>query len=425
MEEVNSMTLQFNVNNQTLAKTSNEKVVEYSVNYLYAQFTFNSNWDSVDKKYLIVKKDDMTNRVQLDNENKALIPSAFITSGTIALALVGIDENDYVVITTNPVYFPIYKTLMPYANDPFVKYVESTDDTINVSQSGDRVDLSLPNIYFKDANLTNDILSFLGRDNELLKSINLPYGLLNNITLSLDQTTYTLTLIGLDKNNNVLFTRTADFNIETKVFKRIYYDTQTQELVFVTMDDEEIRVPIGDILTGIATQEWVLLQLQNYVQKENGKGLSTNDYTNEDKAKLGGIESQAQKNVQADWNEQDSSKDDFIKNKPIIPTKTSDLTNDSGFIDSSYHDSTKQNVINSNNKLNADLVDDSNSTNKFTNATEKATWNAKQDALSGSTSVDITSNVVSVKQTYIDSQFATESEMNDLIEEVYGSEYTL
>ena len=35
---------------------------------------------------------------------------------------------------------------------------------------------------------------------------------------------------------------------------------------------------------------------------------------------------------QADWNEADSSDPAFIKNKPTIPTATSDLTNDSGFI---------------------------------------------------------------------------------------------
>ena len=33
------------------------------------------------------------------------------------------------------------------------------------------------------------------------------------------------------------------------------------------------------------------------------------------------------------------------------------------------------------NKLSADFVDDSNSTNKFVTATEKQTWNGKQDAL--------------------------------------------
>ena len=37
----------------------------------------------------------------------------------------------------------------------------------------------------------------------------------------------------------------------------------------------------------------------------------------------------------------------------------------------------KQNTISSTNKVNADYVDDTSSTNKFTNATEKAYWNAK------------------------------------------------
>ena len=39
-------------------------------------------------------------------------------------------------------------------------------------------------------------------------------------------------------------------------------------------------------------------------------------------------------NVQSDWDETDSTSDAFIQNKPSIPTKTSDLTNDSGFITS-------------------------------------------------------------------------------------------
>ena len=70
----------------------------------------------------------------------------------------------------------------------------------------------------------------------------------------------------------------------------------------------------------------------NYVAKENGKGLSTNDYTTAEKNKLNGIAAGAEANVQANWAETDSSDDAFIKNKPTIPSKTSDLTNDSGFI---------------------------------------------------------------------------------------------
>ena len=41
----------------------------------------------------------------------------------------------------------------------------------------------------------------------------------------------------------------------------------------------------------------------------------------------------------------------------------------------------KQDAIDSSHKLDADLVDDSTSTNKFVTATDKTTWNGKQDAI--------------------------------------------
>lgn len=69
----------------------------------------------------------------------------------------------------------------------------------------------------------------------------------------------------------------------------------------------------------------------NKVDKVAGKGLSTNDYTATEKNKLSGIASGAEVNVQSDWNVTDNTDDAFIKNKPTIPTKTSQLTNDSGF----------------------------------------------------------------------------------------------
>lgn len=72
--------------------------------------------------------------------------------------------------------------------------------------------------------------------------------------------------------------------------------------------------------------------LDGKVDKVSGKGLSKNDFTDSYKTKLDGVESGAEVNVQPDWNESDNTKDDFIKNKPYIPTKTSDLTNDSGYI---------------------------------------------------------------------------------------------
>ena len=71
-----------------------------------------------------------------------------------------------------------------------------------------------------------------------------------------------------------------------------------------------------------------------FVAKESGKGLSTNDFTNELKTKLDGIETGAQKNVKPDWNATTGQAAEIL-NKPTIPSKTSELQNDSGFITSS------------------------------------------------------------------------------------------
>lgn len=66
------------------------------------------------------------------------------------------------------------------------------------------------------------------------------------------------------------------------------------------------------------------------VDTVSGKGLSTNDYTTEEKTKLANIASGAEVNVNADWDA--VTGDAAILHKPSIPSNTSDLTNDSGYI---------------------------------------------------------------------------------------------
>lgn len=58
---------------------------------------------------------------------------------------------------------------------------------------------------------------------------------------------------------------------------------------------------------------------------------TTASYTTEEKEKLKGIEEGAKANVQSDWNVADPTSDAYVKNKPTIPTKTSQLMNDSYF----------------------------------------------------------------------------------------------
>lgn len=59
------------------------------------------------------------------------------------------------------------------------------------------------------------------------------------------------------------------------------------------------------------------------VDKVSGKGLSTEDYTTAEKNKLTNISPGAEVNVQSDWNQTDTGADDYIKNKPTIPSGVS------------------------------------------------------------------------------------------------------
>lgn len=106
-------------------------------------------------------------------------------------------------------------------------------------------------------------------------------------------------------------------------------------------NEEDQNQAIRDLRTGYAGK----------VDKVIGKGLSTNDYTNAEKSKVAEIDNKA-----------DISD---------IPTKTSDLTNDSGFIDSSYHDNSKQDVnseaLNTTNKAIVPAINEVNSIAKGAN----------------------------------------------------------
>lgn len=72
------------------------------------------------------------------------------------------------------------------------------------------------------------------------------------------------------------------------------------------------------------------------VDKANGKDLSTNDYTTAEKTKLGNIEAGAEVNDISSITVNGSAVQITNKNAEVsVPTKTSDLTNDSNFITSS------------------------------------------------------------------------------------------
>lgn len=138
-------------------------------------------------------------------------------------------------------------------------------------------------------------------------------------------------------------------------------------------------------LNQYATIDFVNSGLSNKVDKESGMGLSQNSFTTEEKNKLASLENYDDSAIVEELSEKADISD--------IPTATSELDNDSGFITKDVDDLTyyptndsvnsivslKQNIIDSENKLSADYVDDTSATNKFVTATDITNWNAKSD----------------------------------------------
>ena len=93
---------------------------------------------------------------------------------------------------------------------------------------------------------------------------------------------------------------------------------------------EQVEDLLGQVTVNKDDITQINTDLDGKVDKVAGKGLSENDFTTADKNKLAGIASGAEVNVNADWDA--VSGDAQILNKPTIPSKTSQLTNDSGYI---------------------------------------------------------------------------------------------
>ncbi len=73
----------------------------------------------------------------------------------------------------------------------------------------------------------------------------------------------------------------------------------------------------GDTLNTVITHDTTYS-----VATKNSDGLMSSS----DKTKLDGIENGANSNVQSDWNQTNTSSDDYIKNKPSIPSEINDLS---------------------------------------------------------------------------------------------------
>lgn len=72
---------------------------------------------------------------------------------------------------------------------------------------------------------------------------------------------------------------------------------------------------------------------------------SENSFTDEDKEKLDSVQAGAQKNVQSDWRQADSTKDDYIKNKPQVTSITATVEDTTSAVGAADFDLTTNRVL--------------------------------------------------------------------------------
>ena len=223
-----------------------------------------------------------------------------------------------------------------------------------------------------------------------------------SITLSLDSD-FKLTASLKNRNNVVIATsNVVDFPVESAIVGASY-DNTTKDLTFTLQNGQTIVVPIDDIIGGLQSE----ITAQNKLSADLVDDTSTTNkfVTASDKSHWNscvrydidtqGLNSTQQQNARTNIGAGTSSFSgnyNDLSNKPTIPTKTSDLTNDSGFI-----------TISSVPTKTSDLTNDSGFITSSSLPTK--TSDLTNDGANGTSTYLETSDMVAITNAQIDSLF--------------------
>lgn len=174
--------------------------------------------------------------------------------------------------------------------------------------------------------LNSDVVLTAADVNALPASTVIPT--VNDATLTIQKNGTTVATFTANSAQNA----TANISVPTKVSDlandlNFVEETDLANVAFSGAYADITGTPYIPTKTSDLTNDSNFASDANYVHTDN-------NFTTPLKDKLNGIATGAEVNIQSDWNVTDTASDAFIKNKPSIPTKTSDLTNDSGFITS-------------------------------------------------------------------------------------------
>ena len=320
-----------------------------------------TNKDILDKttaSYTIEEKNKLnsveSNANRVTSTSQILNDSGYITSADVPKTLAELSSDATHRTVTDAEKESWNNKLSQFTEtDPTVPtYVKNISEE-DITNWNSKVNIN--DIPTKTSQLTNDSGYITNQVNNLVN-----YTLATNtgstIEVSVDSNTFIGTISLKNNSGTVISSGTFDLPLETVVVNG-YFDEDTKKIVLVLQNGNEISIDASSLINGLASQSDLTSltnTVNNKVDKVTGKGLSSNDFTDTDKnnldanttsrhthsnksildattasyttaekSKLSGIETGAEVNVQADWNESNTASSAYIKNKPTIPADLS------------------------------------------------------------------------------------------------------
>ena len=146
---------------------------------------------------------------------------------------------------------------------------EIAENTRNISKLGNKVDENTKSIDTNTQDINNlkqksdDNKNSIDEINENLKNYSLITETGNKIDVTVNSSTYVMTLDLKDKNDNVLSTGSVDLPIESMIIN-VTYNSEKKELKFTLQNGNIIEVPLNDLISGLVTDESLENTLKNY-----------------------------------------------------------------------------------------------------------------------------------------------------------------
>ena len=139
-----------------------------------------------------------------------------------------------------------------------------------------------------------------------------------SISVSINSTDYKITTTLKDQDGNTLGTaQVIDLPLESVVVSGSF-DSVNKKIVLTLENGNTVDIPVGDLVAGLQTEITSSSKLASDLVDDTGQ---TNKFmTSAEKTKLSGIAAGAEVNVQSDWNQTTTTADDYIKNKPTLAT---------------------------------------------------------------------------------------------------------